>query len=259
MKFFSGIQTIDQLKTEYRRLAMENHPDRGGKVEVMQEVNAEFDLAFLILGKKAPYTATTTTTAKTDTEAETPSGFRRSFYTQNGWAGSRYNSNLWLRDIAPLVRGYVKDVYPSWKFSVTQEHYANGCSLYVCLMEAPAPIFTDEGIRKGARDAVWKRQYHGTEEEAYTYYKELADKGRFQNWEWYYGWMTDLAREVLDDVENLVESYRYDDSDAMYDYFSTNFTSHYHIGKWNKPLKIVPKRERIQTAHGPERARRITG
>lgn len=44
--YFDGIRTLDELKRAYHRLAMENHPDRGGDAEVMKEVNAEYDRAF---------------------------------------------------------------------------------------------------------------------------------------------------------------------------------------------------------------------
>ena len=30
MKYFTNCKTLDELKAEYRRLAMANHPDRGG-------------------------------------------------------------------------------------------------------------------------------------------------------------------------------------------------------------------------------------
>ena len=43
MKFFKNIQTIEALKVEYRKLAFLHHPDRGGNVEVMKMVNAEYD------------------------------------------------------------------------------------------------------------------------------------------------------------------------------------------------------------------------
>lgn len=35
--------TIESIKRQYRKLALENHPDRGGDVEVMAAINAEFD------------------------------------------------------------------------------------------------------------------------------------------------------------------------------------------------------------------------
>jgi len=242
MKYFNS-KTLDELKTEYRRLAKENHPDLGGDTETMKEINAEFDLAFRILEKKAPVKTS-------NVEPETAGDFRRKFYTDNGWEGSRYNPNLRLRDIAPIIRGYLKDVYPTWRFSVVQEHYSGGCGLYVTLMEAPENIFLEEKIRANPR-----REY--SNEDISILCRQLNATSSIQNWEWYYDWMSDKAKAVLRDIEALVNSFRYDDSDARVDYFSTNFYPHLYIGKWNKPLKIVPRRERIQTSKGAEGTRRI--
>lgn len=36
--------TIEEVKRQYRKLAMENHPDLGGDLKTMQEINAEFDI-----------------------------------------------------------------------------------------------------------------------------------------------------------------------------------------------------------------------
>jgi len=45
MKYFSkNIVTEDQLKKQYRQLAMQYHPDKeGGNVEIMQEINKEHE------------------------------------------------------------------------------------------------------------------------------------------------------------------------------------------------------------------------
>lgn len=48
MKWFVNIKTLDDLRKEYRRLAILHHPDKGGRVQDMQEINAEYD----ILSKK---------------------------------------------------------------------------------------------------------------------------------------------------------------------------------------------------------------
>lgn len=45
MSYFGHISEIADLKTEYRRLAMENHPDRGGDTVIMQAINAEYETA----------------------------------------------------------------------------------------------------------------------------------------------------------------------------------------------------------------------
>ncbi|NBK77323.1 hypothetical protein D5272_01640 [bacterium D16-76] len=43
MQYFSGCYTIDQAKAEYRRLARIHHPDVGGDVRTMQEIDAQYE------------------------------------------------------------------------------------------------------------------------------------------------------------------------------------------------------------------------
>lgn len=43
---FEKVTTLEELKAVYKRLAMKNHPDRGGDVEVMKEINALYDEYF---------------------------------------------------------------------------------------------------------------------------------------------------------------------------------------------------------------------
>lgn len=44
-KFFESCHTLDELKREYRRLAMIYHPDCGGTDAEMQELNAAYEAA----------------------------------------------------------------------------------------------------------------------------------------------------------------------------------------------------------------------
>ncbi len=45
-KYFENCKTLNELKTAYRVLAKENHPDCGGSVEAMQEINRQYEIAF---------------------------------------------------------------------------------------------------------------------------------------------------------------------------------------------------------------------
>ena len=47
------------------------------------------------------------------------------------------------------------------------------------------------------------------------------------------------AKAMMTDVVEFINSYRYDDSDGMIDYFSTNFYYDVSVGKWDKPFKVV--------------------
>ncbi|MCI9596670.1 MAG: molecular chaperone DnaJ [Firmicutes bacterium] len=45
-RHFKGIETLEDLKKQYRTLALKNHPDRGGDLETMKAINAEYDAFF---------------------------------------------------------------------------------------------------------------------------------------------------------------------------------------------------------------------
>lgn len=40
--FFAGYRSIETVKKEYKRLAMQFHPDRGGDTATMQEINRQY-------------------------------------------------------------------------------------------------------------------------------------------------------------------------------------------------------------------------
>ena len=56
MKFFSDCKTIDEVKSLYKKLALENHPDRGGDTATMQAINTEYAYACARLAKGAGLT-----------------------------------------------------------------------------------------------------------------------------------------------------------------------------------------------------------
>lgn len=43
MNYFAGITTLENLRKEYKRLAFENHPDKGGDTEVMKTINSMYE------------------------------------------------------------------------------------------------------------------------------------------------------------------------------------------------------------------------
>jgi len=45
MNYFKDCQDVNEIKKEYRRLAKKHHPDLGGDVRIMQEVNAQYHAA----------------------------------------------------------------------------------------------------------------------------------------------------------------------------------------------------------------------
>ena len=43
---FENCKCVEDVKAEYRKMALENHPDRGGSTEAMQKINAAYEAAF---------------------------------------------------------------------------------------------------------------------------------------------------------------------------------------------------------------------
>ena len=48
MTYFQNISSLADLEKKYRRLAIDNHPDKGGSTETMQRINSEFEKLFAV-------------------------------------------------------------------------------------------------------------------------------------------------------------------------------------------------------------------
>lgn len=218
MTYFSDINSLDELKAAYRHLALKYHPDRGGSTEQMQELNAEFDSRFKVLSIVG------TQTAKT---AQTASSFRSEFYTQNGWKGQNYDIRLTTKEITKLIRDGLKLMFPTMKWSASFSSYSGGSSIHVALMEASFdPFVYDEDRKHGA---IQINQYHIDRDDR----------------------LTDRAKDTLQKANELIKSYRYDDSDIMTDYFDTNFYYSLDIGRYDRSFKVVEKTDRIGSQADP--------
>lgn len=122
------------------------------------------------------------------------------FYTANGWAGSNYDSKLSTKEIAAKVRAYTKKNFPGFKFSVRTEWSMYTDSMYIELKAGTCVPFVS-----GSRS---------------------AERGYMSTMSTVKGWKDELTPElfsVLDAVSMYANSFRYDDSDGMQDYYDTNF------------------------------------
>lgn len=75
MKWFNNPQTLEELKQQYKKLALKHHPDLGGNTADMQEINNEYDLLFAKLKNTHKTVDGKTYTASTET-TETPDEFK---------------------------------------------------------------------------------------------------------------------------------------------------------------------------------------
>ena len=68
--------TLDELKAQYRKLAMMHHPDRGGNLDTMKAINNEHDALFEILKAQQNSRADADETGRTQHTTETAEEFR---------------------------------------------------------------------------------------------------------------------------------------------------------------------------------------
>lgn len=261
MKYFAKVGSYKELKETYRDLLKKNHPDNGGSVEIMQEINTEYDVAFRIWKNRAE-------NLTEEEQKETAQSTRRHFYTQNGWSGTNYDSKLTLKEIAAIVRSYVKENYPTCKFSV-RTSYASMCQeLHVEIKEFPAQMWkTGADLKKeGLYNHVVCEdgfEYNTYKEEVEQMRRRMSNNGFFDRDSWtddelilaydemltktsnysFYAIPTDYFKTVIDDVDALVKSYNYEDCDGMIDYFDVNF---YYFGCKTSECKQVEKVARIK-------------
>ena len=75
MTYFNDITTIEELKKKYRKLCQMNHPDNGGNVETMAQINNEYAKMFNILKDAHNSKAASDETGKTRPINECPEDF----------------------------------------------------------------------------------------------------------------------------------------------------------------------------------------
>lgn len=152
------------------------------------------------------------------------------FYTPNGWAGKNYNSRIKGKEVAKLLREYIKENDDlnacKWSIRVSDCGYTSD-RLKVALMSAPFDPFGEE----------WKQAHPGYYEAGYCDNAAVAD------------WVTPQCFKLIEKVKAFVTSYIWDDSDAMIDYFDRNIYDHYTVGKFDKPFQICePKKAKSKPA-----------
>ena len=242
-KYFKNVSSFEELKKEFKELLKVNHPDNGGDAEKMKEINVEYDALFSIWKNRVEKETG-------ETVKETADSVRNQFYTQFGWEGRNHNWNRTLKEVAQIVRAYVKEKYPTYKFSVRTEYFSMGKELHVELKESPVEIYktADElneddkkdFFRKTMHNDYWVRDQYTDEEFKAEYNRITEEHGSF------YKVLNEVTKSVIDDVDSFVKSYNYSDCDGMIDYFDVDF---YYFGcarNNGQNIKIVPKTARIK-------------
>lgn len=243
MKYFKNVKSFEDLKSQFRNLLKENHPDNGGDAEKMKEINVEYDALFPIWKNRHE--------EKTgETVTETAESTRSQFYTQFGWEGKNHSWDRSLKEVAQIVRAYVKEKYPTYKFSV-RTSYASMCQeLHVEMKESPIEIYkTIDELTEDDGLALWRKLYRNNIFTKDSWTDAELTEAITQAWEEngnFYKCLNEVTKAVADDVDAFVKSYNYHDCDGMIDYFDVDFYYFGCLRNNGEDVKIVPKTARIK-------------
>lgn len=221
MTYFQNIHSLAELKKQYRTLALANHPDKGSSTEVMQRINAEFARLYDVWKDDTSVSAGASG-YEGDYAGATAQQYAEYVYNEYRWTGSNYKGQH-ASEVVELIRQWLKKTYPRYKFSVRRPDYNSIC---ISLLQADFEAFTAASGVKTYADINHYRIDSETE-------------------------LTERAREVMTNVCAFVQSYNFDDSDPMTDYFHTNFYLNLSIGTYKKPYRTSLPKLRCRRGNEP--------
>ena len=178
----------------------------------MQQINVEFERLHEIWKDDTTVSANASG-YENDYAGASAKEYTDFVYNEYRWKDRNYQGQH-TPEIVELVRNWIKETYPKYRFSVSRHHYN---SIHIYLVKADFEAFKkDKGV-----------VFH---HDVNHYHIDNNDT------------LTDRAKEVMKNVCDFVMSYNFDDSDAMTDYFHTNFYLTLAIGSYRKPYKVeLPK------------------
>lgn len=199
---------------------------------------------------------------KSNTEYEPGGETFDGYMGATGWKGKNYDANLDIKEIAKIVRSQFRKKFPGYKISARISRFSGGQSLDVMIWMHKSDLMPkDEFVQKATQNpwkfiggtSVWvsapdengKLQTYDRDDVFYRWSKEqLADFfSRYYDYfiteysksESYYSISYTGANntivplindEPLKYVQGLMNSFNYDDSNSMVDYFSVSFYDH---------------------------------
>lgn len=184
-------------------------------------------------------------------------------YSGYGWEGVNSRQNLTTSEQAKAITDTMKKKYPDVKVARKSDVYSGGSSIDFNIMSSDKDIFISEkdidklgneqlyntditrgyGFDRWAKDNVpsYKTEHTYSVDDVKRYAKEQLNYARThenQNVtgkEWF---LNDYGKKVVSDLNKEANSYTYDDSDGMIDYFNHGTYMSVSIGKWNKPYEV---------------------
>lgn len=219
MNYFQNVSCLSELKSQYRNLVLVNHPDKGGDTQTMQAINDAFAGLFQEFKDNKRTNNSTSNGYENDfNDARTASEYTEYVYSEYGWTGSNYFTHN-RGKIVVILREWLKKTYPQFSFTVNKNGYS---SINIHVMTMDFCPWKDGNVRVGYKPE------RGTDEK-----------------------LTERAQDVLNNIRNYMNSYNYDNSDIMTDYFDINFFDSIEFGNNRTPFKVETVRSRRMSGEMP--------
>ncbi len=125
MKWFNHPQTLEELKKQYKQLAVKHHPDKGGNTADMQEINAEYDRLFELLKNTHKDAEGQTYTTQTET-TETANDFKEIIEKLIQFSGIHIEicgSWVWVTGCTIVYKEELKNMKFRWSKSKVAWYY----------------------------------------------------------------------------------------------------------------------------------------
>lgn len=177
-------------------------------------------------------------------------------YSGFGWEGVNSDKHLTMTEIAKIIKKELKRVFPSATFSVTTEgnHYYNG--LNIALMKDSQNPFNDyeAAVREASKNSstriiedyskwvnlsdveIWESEQRKEELKNRLEHKNITINQYHIDKDYE---LSNYGKKVFKFVKELCDSFNYDDSDSMTDYFNCGFYLELKIGKYDKSFELV--------------------
>jgi len=166
-------------------------------------------------------------------------------YSGYGWRGVNCNANLSMKDMAKAIKQELKRLYPEATFSVRTDGNAYYSSLSIYLMKSTKnPFESYENAVKSERFNSYIQRYCNESEieREREHLKKRLESGYSQinqysidsDYE-----LNDYGKKIMTTAKDLSDSFNYDDSDSMTDYFNCGHYLHLQIGDYDKPFELI--------------------
>lgn len=144
-------------------------------------------------------------------------------YSGNKSIGNKYKltKNLSMKEISSLIKKELVIEFPEWKFSVKLTTYSGGCSIDATIVDMPYNPYSEDADEAFKQNKRFEHRYN----------KELYNEQYLKDKE---------------KIENVLNQYNYNDSDAQIDYFDKRYYSHLNIDDFSIKSKYYSDSEEVK-------------